>query len=332
MPFRDRLRPVPETAVFDLPDRCVWGGTMAQSDDGVCHLLFSCWPKSRGFQAWVTHSEIGHATADHPLGPYRFRDIVVAGRGGGGWDADVIHNPNMIRHEGRYYLYYNGNKGSGDWWEHRNNQRVGVAVADHPAGPWERFDEPLLDVRPGKWDALITTNPACTPTPDGRFLLIYKTVGEGPMPFGGQVVHGIAISDSPTGPFERYPYPVFTSGTEKFPAEDPCAWCENGLFHAIVKDQHGSFTGKGLSLAHFTSADGIQWEPARDPFVTTPEIQWRNGNTESIKRLERPQVWRRNGMPAVLFCAAMREGEDDDSFNVHIPLQGLEESDDGGTA
>ena len=34
-------------------------------------------------------------------------------------------------------------------WNHQidlNNQRIGVAVADDPHGPWTRFDEPLIDV------------------------------------------------------------------------------------------------------------------------------------------------------------------------------------------
>ena len=33
-----------------------------------------------------------------------------------------------------------------DWWIYRTNQRIGVAVADNPAGPWQRFEKPVLDV------------------------------------------------------------------------------------------------------------------------------------------------------------------------------------------
>ena len=35
-----------------------------------------------------------------------------------------------------------------EWWVHRNHQRIGVATADHPGGPWTRRDTPLLDVGP----------------------------------------------------------------------------------------------------------------------------------------------------------------------------------------
>ena len=37
----------------------------------------------------------------------------------------------------------------------RSNKRIGVAVADQITGPWERFPEPVLSVRPDhedKWD------------------------------------------------------------------------------------------------------------------------------------------------------------------------------------
>jgi hypothetical protein len=36
-----------------------------------------------------------------------------------------------------------------------------------------------------------------------------------------------------------------------------------------------------------------------------------------VDRLERPQLWLDNGVPAVLFCA-VKDG--DRTFNVHIPL------------
>ena len=48
----------------------------------------------------------------------------------------ITHNPTVIRARGKYYLYYMGNTGDGSFWSHRNNQRIGVAVADKPEGPW----------------------------------------------------------------------------------------------------------------------------------------------------------------------------------------------------
>ena len=145
--FNKILLPVPRTAIFKMNGWYVWCGTIAKTDDGLYHLLFSRWPESEGFDAWVTHSEIAHAVSGSPLGSFEFTGVVFPGRGTG-WDADVTHNPTIIEADGKYYLYYMGTRGPGGWWDYRNNQRIGVAVADHPAGPWNRFDYPVIDVSP----------------------------------------------------------------------------------------------------------------------------------------------------------------------------------------
>jgi len=314
------LRRVPRAARLALGDWYVWGASMVRTPDGVCHLFFSRWPQELGHRAWVTHSEVAYATADGPLGPYAFQGVGLAGSGGEGWDADVIHNPTVLAAGGRFYLYYTGNRGNGEYWSHRNNQRIGVAVADHPAGPWKRFDRPLLDVTPGSWDHLITTNPSVAQGPDGGFLLMYKTVGEGEMPFGGQVVHGVAFADHPRGPFARHPEPVLTHPTEQFPLEDPFIWYGGDRFYAILKDFKGLFTGAGPSLALFQSADGLAWEPAERPLVSRLQIEWEDGEVQPVKHLERPQLYLEDGIPKVLFCACDVDDERTQSFNVHIPL------------
>jgi len=59
--------------VFKLDDWIVWGADMVRTEDGTCHLLFSHLPKENGFDAWLTHSRIGYATAANPEGPYTFQ-------------------------------------------------------------------------------------------------------------------------------------------------------------------------------------------------------------------------------------------------------------------
>jgi hypothetical protein len=40
-------------------------------------------------------------------------------------------------------------------------QRVGLATAPSPDGPWRRPDAPIIDAgAPGTWDDLFTTNPS----------------------------------------------------------------------------------------------------------------------------------------------------------------------------
>ena len=132
------------------------------------------------------------------------------------------------------------------------------------------------------------------------------------------MVHLVATSDSPTGPFVKHPDPVFTAEGDVFLAEDPFIWTENGSLWAIVKDMKGAFTKAGQSLALFRSKDGIDWKPSEHPLVSKLEIRWEGGRTEKVAHLERPQLWIKDGVPQVLFCAADKDREH--SFNVHIPL------------
>ena len=323
MDFAGLLKPVPRRSSFAMDDWYVWGGSMVRTRDGVCHLLFSRWPLELGHNAWVTHSEIAHATARDPLGPYTFQGVALAGAGGDAWDADVTHNPTVIEVEGRFYLYYMGNRGNGEFWDHRSNQRVGVAVADHPAGPWERFDRPVLDVTPGAWDCLMTSNPSCCQGPDGRIRMLYKGVGAGPMPKGGAVLSGAAVADSPLGPFTKHPEPVVRNPENDWAVEDPFMWFQAGRFWALIKDFQGYFTGGERDiLALFESPDGIDWKPAAQPIAVRREILWEDGEVQCVRNLERPQLHLEDGRPTVLFCACDPDigGDRRRSFNVHIPL------------
>jgi len=317
------IRPAPRTAKLAMRDWLVWGGSMVRTPDGTCHLLFSRWPRTRGHNAWCTHSQVAHATADHPLGPYTFQGIALAGAGGDAWDAHNIHNPNALRIGSKYYLYYNGNHGNGEYWNHRNNQRVGVAVADHPAGPWTRLDAPIVDVTRNAFDHLITTNPAVAYRPsDGKVVLVYKTVSRGKLPFGGRVRHGVAFADNPLGPFTKHRKPIFTHPTAKFPAEDPYIWWGRDRFYAIVKDQGGYFVrANRYALVLFESRDGLDWKLAPHPLVCHPEIPWEGGRVQKVHRLERPQLYLERGRPAVLFCAVSPNKTNIPSYNVHIPLK-----------
>jgi alpha-L-fucosidase 2 len=149
--------------------------------------------------------------------------------------------------------------------------------------------------------------------------MVYKAIGDkGQLPFGGPVVHCVATSDSPTGPFEKHPNPIFVKEGVHFAAEDPFIWFDSQCFWAIVKDQAGNFTGKGKSLALFQSDNGFDWSPAKNLFVTTADIPWAEKQEHKLVHLERPQLYQENGSPVALLCAAMDVNAN--TFNVQIPL------------
>ncbi|GAB3649887.1 hypothetical protein GCM10028791_16260 [Echinicola sediminis] len=313
----------------------IWGGTVIKGPDDQYHMFYSRWEKELGW-AWETDSEIAHAVADSPFGPFRHKDVALTVRGKEYWDGLCTHNPTVHFFDGKYYLYYMGNTGDGRVYStpgtiklnpvHRNNQRIGVAVADNPNGPWRRFDTPLIDVSPNEdaLDALITSNPSITRGPDGRYLMVYKAVMKKKAGvWGGPVVHCVATSDSPTGPFKKHDKPVFQAEGHDFPAEDPFIWYQDGKYRAIVKDMHGAFTDAGRALVLFDSSDGFEWKLADDPLVSTLKIDWADGTTQEVEHLERPQLYIEDGKPVVLLCASDIKGENGvlHSFNVQFPVR-----------
>lgn len=328
--FEAMLEPVPATAKMANPDYNIWCGTAVKGDDGKYHLFYSRWPRKLGFAAWVTHSEVAHAVSDSPLGPWTHHDVALPARGANFWDGSCTHNPTVLRIGKKFYLYYMGNHGDGVAtkslnWTHRNHQRIGVAVADSPNGPWQRFDQPIVDVSADADapDALMTSNPSVAVRPDGGVLMVYKAVAKkGKPPFGGPVSHLVATSDSPTGPFTKHSGEVFGAKGVAFAAEDPFIWRGADRYWAVVKDNDGHFTKRGYSLALWESADGFDWKLAKHPLVATPAlIRWADGHNEKLTALERPQLVFENGKPIALLCAAAATKDRDGSFNVQIPLK-----------
>ena len=54
------------------------------------------------------------------------------------WEGHLIEGPFVTRQQGRYWLFYAGNDFSTPAYG------IGVAVADHPLGPYTKQQEPLL--------------------------------------------------------------------------------------------------------------------------------------------------------------------------------------------
>ncbi len=334
--YQITLGKVSKSAVFVSDTASIWGGSLAKGNDGKYHMYYSVWPKKIGWE-WVNYSVIAHAVADSPYGPFKHKDITLPDRGPAFWDGSCTHNPTIHKIKGKYYLYYMGNFGDEKIvstpgvqrinWKHRNNQRIGVAVADSPNGPWKRFDKPVLGITKGDTtahDALMTSNPSVCQMADGRILMVYKAVGKKyPLPQGGPVVHMVAIADHPTGPFKKFPEPVFTFEGERFPAEDPYIWYGDGKYRAIVKRMKHVGDERVFSLVHYDSEDGIKWHQAKYFEISDRTVTWEDGSSHQFDHLERPQVYLEDGKPVALLCAADSIDINNvrHSFNIQIPLK-----------
>jgi len=324
MNFRERMGFVTEKSIFKMKDHFVWCGTMTRGEDGLYYLYFSFWPKTDEFDiGWCIHSKIGYAVSDNPYGGFVYGGVALEGESG--WDRDSVHNPAVIKYQGKYYMYHMGNYGNGEFWNHRNHQRIGCAVADKPQGSWKHCDKPVLDISPEGFDSLMTSNPSVILGGDGRFYMIYKGVRDnGNYPLGGAVVCGIAVADHPQGPFEKYGKPIMVNPEEDWSVEDAFIWYENGRFYSLAKDFQGFFTKAGkCQVALFTSPDGFDWKPDEVPLAFVRELPWADGRIQPLKRMERPHLYIEEGKPKVLLCACIAEGMDriEDSFTVQIPLK-----------
>lgn len=321
--FKDRLAPVAEANIFKTEDYFNWGGSILKGPDGKFHLFYSRWSKEHSFFGWLTNSEIAHAVADHPAGPWQYQATALVGAGKGNWDAITAHNPKIKFFDGKYYLYYiSTNLGNEDydgarlaeiskvgyshpdWKTLRTNQRTGVAVANSLDGPWKRLEHPLIE--PSGPITTLTVNPAIDRGADGRYYLIVK--GDKPNETRFIRNQAIAVSDSPTGPFEMQEQPVI----DYLDTEDVSMW-----YDAERKQFYGVFHAHTF-IGMINSPDGIHWKKATEYALTPKQILLANGDTLLPDRMERPFVYQEHGMPQVL-SVAVKKGND--SYLAFLPVR-----------
>jgi hypothetical protein len=127
-----------------------------------------------------------------------------------GWRS--LSTPDILPWKGKYYLYvqvYND-------LIREDSCPVGVAVSDTPEGPFELLEKELVPLGgEGSWDARSIHDPYPLAF-DGKVFLYYK--GQPANANDPAIIsraQGVAIADSPEGPFTKHPAnPVLNSGHE----------------------------------------------------------------------------------------------------------------------
>lgn len=353
-------------SVFQLPGHFVWGASVTEAEDGKYYMIYSA-PETGVYpfnKAWVFGSKMGLAVSDRPDGGFRQLGFFMNQDGftedKSAWDAQTTSNPHVRKFGDRYYLYYAASVDPGN--EHirakadtlprrdriQQSQQIGVisfkSFPDLLEGKFTHSDKPLLSprtrvksdnvVNPSpegiepKPDNLIVVNPSVVYRPaDGKYLLYFKGNIYDPHWRG---VHGVALSDSPTGPFTALDEPVFhiEGASEKLSAEDPFVWYHQNdqCFYAVFKDFNGQFTKGKPCLAIMSSQDGIHWNLPEHSMFMKKELILPNGASVEVKRLERPQLLLdEEGNPEVLYAACAIDDVnpriDGGSFNVQIKIR-----------
>ena len=319
------LGKVQEHSVFSQVDWFIWGADVIKVDDQY-HMFYSRWPKETEMAGWLTHSEIALATADNATGPFTFQQTVLSGTQTTTWDGGMVHSPQVLEFEDKYYLYYTGVPQAPETLEGaearqylKDYRRLGLAVADAPEGPWQRFDKPLMPTQSaGELDSLATANPAILEKPEGGFLLVYKGIQQEE---SEQRISLLAASSThPLGPFEVSKTPLLGNSIDNIHVEDPDIWVQDGSYFMISHDVTGHYSKApdGRSLALFSSLDGLNWQATTQPLASRRRVTWDDDTTTYFQRFERPHVLVEDNQATMLYVA-VKEAEGL-AYNVAIPV------------
>jgi beta-xylosidase len=166
---------------------------------------------------WYATSEDGHQWTEQ--GP------AVERGAKGSFDDRSVFTPDVLAHDGRYYLVYQVVTAP----YHRcTKEQIALAWADSPDGPWTKSERPILEpddsgeveetadpleaTAKGAWDSLRVHDPALLYR-QGQYWLFFK--GEGIGWSNKESKWGVAKAEDPLGPYFKSPLnPVTNSGHE----------------------------------------------------------------------------------------------------------------------
>ena len=188
-------------------------------------------------------AEIWYATSEDGW-DWKEQGLAVGRGPARAYDDRSVFTPEVLVHEGKYYLVYQTVKAP---YVNRVKNQVGMAIADSPDGPFAKLDAPILSPadngewlgdednrfkvkKQGDFDSHKVHDPTLLYYKD-KFYLYYKgeRMGERKT-FGGREIRwGAAIADKVTGPYIKSQYnPITNSGHEL------CVWSYRGGIGALI--------------------------------------------------------------------------------------------------
>jgi predicted GH43/DUF377 family glycosyl hydrolase len=104
------------------------GSTIHSSRDGLYYWYY---------HAWNGHYHIKVAWSASPTGPWTQYPNSLLEPDSETFDNASVACPTVVQEEGTFYMFYSGENPTNYLWS------VGLAVADHPLGPWRKVSELL---------------------------------------------------------------------------------------------------------------------------------------------------------------------------------------------
>lgn len=339
--LRERMLPAPVNGGFKMEGYWVWCGSVAKGEDGYYHMFASRWPKTLPMHpGWLLQSEIIRAVSKNPEGPFIYCETVLKGRGPQYWDGRMVHNPHITRQGNKWVLYYIGSTHSFTEVRPgenitlqdprvivaRSNKRIGIATADRITGPWQRFPEPVMTVRPDQEDNFFVSNPAPCVEKSGEVLLMYKFRSYKSNLFEktlhSDMALNVARAKHYSGPYRRGEGRLFP---EDVILEDPYIWKAEKGYYMIAKDMCGNLCGEKFGGVSAWSDDGQKWDIQRGYLAYTRKVLWDDGQMRLMGNLDRPFILWENGKPRCIYFATS-DGTDGfmdakNTWNMAIPLK-----------
>jgi len=266
-----------------------------------------------GLNCWQGNSEIAHATADTPLGPFTLADVIL---------PYFAHGPTIHQlDDGTMILFRLGCSTPGN------------PVPDHPPCncPWQNGTSPgalpppnphascgsdyiSLDSAPnpnGPWTSLGrknptapwatgTTNPGLLVYPNGTALMAYRGNAAAIASFANNEFLGVATASTWKSDY--------FSIDNKAPivshiGEDPYIYQDKrGNYHIVYHDMQGADRG-----GHAYSRDLVTWYNGPVPCYTG-EVHYDDGSSRKFQKRQRPQLLLESGVPLYLYTGVMPGG------------------------
>jgi hypothetical protein len=217
----------------------------------------------------------------------------------GAWDSWIIEASDAFKDEDTYFLYYHA-AGAASY-------QLGVATAEHPLGPFERYgDAPVLTLGPkGSWDDAMVACAMVLKEADDRWLMWYS--GHGSSKETSRWSVGLATAASPTGPWTKHganpiiedfgyvggvvkvdgeyrlyvAHPIGSTGPDYSPMSLATAYSPGGPWtkhpeNPVLREgQEGEWDHGGFSEAEVFHADGLHHMFYGGATILEPRIKTR---------------------------------------------------------
>ena len=291
MSLSQRLLPAHPHSGFQMEGYHIWCGSPIQGEDGRFYLFASRWPEETLFpQGYMHHSEIVLAVTDDLSKPFQYEKTIIGKRERTYWDGEMAHNPQILKVNGEYLLFYIGSPDG-----QMETRAIGMARAASLTGEWHRPDHPIA-LPPN------ANNPAVCQGPDGCLYMAFRD---------GKLRMSVAKAAHPDAPFEVIAFDLFPG----IRLEDPFLFYRDGHFEMLAEDNQAVMTGHSRWGAQLCSQDGVHWEKMQPVIAYSHTLSYQDGTQIQALRRERPQLlFDQNGKAVALFNGVLAEGKNTWNF------------------